>query len=75
MEVSQNMWKAVNTSALVEDPRLRTELAVLKESVETGEVSNLRRVAGKEMLADCLTKKGASSSKLMDVLQKGQMMV
>ena len=70
---SKNMWKAVNTSALVEDPRLRTELAVLKESVETKEVTNLRRVSGKEMLADCLTKKGASSNRLMDVLQKGQM--
>ena len=46
---------------------------VVKESVETKEVTNLRRVSGKEMLADCLTKKGASSNRLMDVLEKGQM--
>ena len=35
-------------------------------------VTSLRRVAGKDMLADCLTKAGGSAEQLMHVLQTGQ---
>ena len=70
---SKNLWKAVQTTALNDDPRLRTDLAALKESLENGEVTKIHRISGKEMMADCLTKKGASAKKLMDVLQSGKM--
>ena len=40
-------------------------------SLEKGEMAKINRIAGTEMMADCLTKKGASAKKLMDVLQGG----
>ena len=55
---SKNLWKAVQTTALVDDPRLRTDLAALKESLENKEITKINRIPGSEMLADCLTKKG-----------------
>ena len=68
---SKNLWKAIHTTALVDDPRLRTDLAALKESLEKGEISKINRIVGTEMMADCLTKKGASAKKLMGVVQGG----
>ena len=71
---SRNVQKSVNSTALVDDPRLRTEIAVLKESLEKGEVSALKRVESKAMIANCLTKQGASAKGLLQVIQTGQMM-
>ena len=68
---SKNLWKAVQTTALIDDPRLRTDLAALKESLENKEITKINRIPGSEMLADCLTKRGASSKQLMRVLQRG----
>ena len=70
---SKNLVQATNSKSLVEDHRLRIEVAALKESVEIGEVSKVTAVPGKEMLADCLTKRGASAKLLLDVLKKGRM--
>ena len=46
---------------------------IRKESLENGEFRKINRISGKEMMADCLMKKGASAKKLMDVLQGGKM--
>ena len=35
-------------------------------------MSSVRRVSGKECLADCLTKNGASAELLLKVLQTGE---
>ena len=72
---SKNLWKAVSTTALVEDPRLRLDLAVLKQSLEIGEIDELNLVSGKDMIADSLTKKGASVKKLMSIIQTGKMAI
>ncbi len=68
---SKNVQKAVNSTAMVEDPRSRTEIAALKESLEKKEINALMRVDSKSMLANCLTKRGASSKGLMRVVQNG----
>ena len=52
-------------------PRLRTEIAALKESIEKGEVKVLRRVDSKTMIANCLTKRGASAEGLLKVIRTG----
>jgi hypothetical protein len=39
--------------------------------VEKGEISNIKRVESKEMIANCLTKRGASSKTLLEVLRTG----
>ena len=70
---SNNSVKAASTSALVEDSKLRLDLAILKESLETEEIEELNFVKSGQMLANCLTKKGASSKSLMAVLRNGEM--
>ena len=72
MRDSKNLWKAVKTTALLEDPRMRLNLAVLKESL-TMDLSDFKLVNGKGNISDCLTKKGASAKKLLNILKKGRM--
>ena len=68
---SKNLWKACHTTALVDDPRLRIDVVVLKECIEKGELVDIKLVPGNEMIANCLTKKGASARELMRILHKG----
>ena len=66
---SKNLHKSVMTSTLVENPRLRTEVAKLKESLKCRELFKFDRVVGSRMVADVLTKKGAAGFKLMHLLR------
>ena len=70
---SKNLLQASKTTSLVEDHRLRIEVAVLKESLEEGELNKIEAVSGKAMIADCLTKRGASAKLLLDIVKKGKM--
>ena len=70
---SKNLHKAANTSALVEDSKLRLDLAILKESILSNDIEEFIHVEGRKMLADCLTKKGASSKLLMRIMKTGRM--
>ena len=44
---------------------------MIKEAIEQGVITEVRRVKGEEMIANGLTKPGASSSLLTNVLQTG----
>ena len=55
---SKNLWRSVHSTALVEDPRLRIDLAIVKDALATGEISEVVKVDSKQMIADVLTKKG-----------------
>ena len=68
---SKNVQKSVHSTSMVEDPRLRTEIAALKESLEKEEINDLIRVDSKSMIANCLTKRGASAKGLLNVIQNG----
>ena len=68
---SKNLWKSLHSTALVEDPRLRIDVAIIKESLEKGEIDQVIKVDSKNMIADSLTKKGASAKKLMELLKTG----
>ena len=68
----KNLHDAIYSTCLVEDSWLIPDIAVIQESLEQGTVTCVRRVRSKEMLADCLTKAGASADQLMHVLQTGQ---
>ena len=70
---AKNVYRAASTTAMVEDSKLRLDLALLKESLETGEIEELNFVKSGQMLANSLTKKGASSKGLMAVLRSGEM--
>ena len=65
---SKNLWDAVHSTSLVENHRLRTDIAKLQESLKNNELSEFVRLGGKKMMADVLTKKGAFGYSLMHVL-------
>ena len=69
---SRNLHRSVMSTSLVDNPRLRADVAKLKQSLEEQELSKLWKVTGEEMIADCLTKKGASAEKLLKILHFGR---
>ena len=68
---SKNVSNSVDSTSMVDDPRLCVEIACLKESLEKGEITSLVRVDSDIMLANCMTKKGASSKLLLKVMRDG----
>ena len=68
----KNLHDAIHSTRLVEDAWLIPDVAIIQEALNQGTVTSVRRVRSKDMLADCLTKAGASAEQLMKVLQTGQ---
>ena len=67
---SFSLKEHLESKRVICDPRLRVDIARLKEMSDLREVS-MRWVPGKWQLADCLTKRGASSELLRKVLATG----
>ena len=65
----RNLHKSIMNSALVENPRLRTNIAMLKESLKERELSRFELLKGKDMIADVLTKKGSAGINLLSLLR------
>ena len=62
-----SLTETLQTSKIIIYKRLRVDITRLREMVEEGEIS-VKWVEGKEQLADALTKRGASTARLLDVL-------
>ena len=60
-----SLFQTAKTSTQVTDKRLRMELSVVREAVSRGDIE-LKWVESREQLADCLTKKGNNSTKLLE---------
>ena len=71
---SKNVLKTVHSTSMADDPRLRTEIACLKESIEKKEVTSLILLPSEKMLANCMTKKGASAKTFLEVLRNGKLL-
>ena len=71
MTDSQNLYAAVHSSSLVEDAWLIPDIACIQQALDNGLVTELKKVRGEEMMANCLTKKGAGAEELMAVLSTG----
>ena len=69
---SRNLSRAVHSTNQVEDDCLVVDVAAVKEALENGTVESVRRVPAKMMMADSLTKNGASAETLMRILQTGE---
>ena len=69
---SKNLDEAVHSSSLVEDAWLITDVAIIKDALQDGTISCLKRVQSEAMLANCLTKAGASAEQLLEVVQTGR---
>ena len=64
----------LNTSTIVSDKRLRVDIARLREMVVRNEIK-VFWVEGKRQIADALTKRGASTDKLIHVLESCELPV
>ena len=62
--------KVLHSKKIINDPRLRVDIARLREMNELKEVS-FKWVPSGQQLADCLTKKGAATDLLREVLATG----
>ena len=60
-----NLAQTVYSTNQITDKRLQMDLAIIREMLEKKELARVEWVPGEMQLADCLTKKGASSRKLM----------
>ena len=71
MTDSQNLYQAVHSTSLVEDSWLVPDVASLQQALEDGVISELRQVSSGDMLANCLTKRGAGAERLLEILRTG----
>ena len=68
---SMGLYKALYSTKCVQDKRLRVDMARLRQMIERREITQVEWVESSKQLADCLTKKTASSQSLLNVLNKG----
>ena len=59
-----SLYQTAHSTKSISDRRLRIELAIVREAIKTEQVT-LKWVNSKEQLADCMTKKGCDSQKLI----------
>jgi hypothetical protein len=68
---SRSLFDAASTSTQITDRRLRVEISAIRDSKERGELEVIWTSADNQ-LADVLTKKGASSYKLLSAVTEGR---
>ena len=64
----QSVFNAVHSMTALLDKRLRVDVAILREMIGKGKIKKVIWVPTNDQLADCLTKRGSSPSKLLQVL-------
>ena len=65
--------QSINSTNTTADKRVRIDTACIREMIERGEVNSVSHCAGKDQIADCLTKKGADGCQLLNILNSGSM--
>ena len=70
---NKSVIQALNSTKMVDDKRLRLDIASIKESMKNNEVAEIKWAPGGEQLANCLTKRGAASFQLMSIIQNGKL--
>ena len=59
---------------MVEDKRLRVDIAAIQESLKFHDITDIHWIPGHLQLANVMTKQGASGFQLLKVLQSGTML-
>ena len=67
---SDDLYKTIYSTKQALDKKLRIDLACIKESIEDENVK-VEWVHGDNMIANCLTKAGASTKDLLHMLEGG----
>ena len=70
---NKSVIEALNSNKLVDDKRLRVDIAAIQESLQTNDIREIKWCPGNKQLANCMTKHGASGYELLTILQCGKM--
>ena len=70
---NKSVFDALFSTSLVDDKRLRIDISAIQESLKKDEVRSVKWCPGELQLANCLTKRGAKSNELLQVLVSGQL--
>ena len=65
---NNSLYDSVHSTNSLEDKRLQMDIAILREMLGKGEIDKVEWIPKEQQLADCLTKKGALSKKLLQAL-------
>ena len=65
---NSGMYDCTHSSTQILDKRLRIEMAILREMVNRKEIDNITWVPSDHQIADCLTKRGVPSYKILRYL-------
>ena len=68
---NKSVTQAICSTKLVDDKRLRLNIASVKESMENNELSGIKWIPSEDQLDNCMTKRGTNGYKLMQVLFNG----
>lgn len=67
---NKSLCQNIHSTKLISEKRLRMDLASIKESVSTGDIS-VQWVQTSNQISDCLTKAGADFHRLIELLKSG----
>jgi len=70
---NKSVLEAISSTKLVDDKRLRVDIAGIREMLLKSDINEVVWCPGKMQLADCMTKQGVSGFRLLKVLQEGKM--
>ena len=65
---SYSLYEAVYSTTSLLDKRLRIDIAIMREALDKKEIEKVTWIPKSRQMADCLTKHGASSEKLLDTI-------
>lgn len=68
---SKSLKQAILSTKPVTEKRLRVELAGFKQLMELNKIDTIKHCESKNQIANCLTKLGASSHLLLQIVQRG----
>jgi len=68
---SKNLHNVIHSTKPVTEKRLRIDVAAIKQMVEKKEVNQVKWVPTQLQIADCLSKRGASCSNMMRIIETG----
>ena len=66
---NQSVVDTLYSTKAVDDKRLRIDIGAIKHLMQRNEVTSVQWIPGKKMLANVLTKRGAASFYLLELLQ------
>ena len=72
---SRKLMTAIKSSTGVSSKRLKIDIAAIRETIESGEISEVQWVPGKHQVADVFTKSGVSEENIREYLEGREMTV